>query len=79
MTPSTRMISRAFQSGDVASGPVAFDQHEGLALAMLDVEAGDVVETKDAMSKVIASAPVGTDVALLLVLAIAHAADRAQR
>jgi hypothetical protein len=70
-------MSRAFQSEDVETGTqVSFDEHEGLALAMLDVEASEVADVEDAMRRIIASAPDGTDVALLLILAIAHAGDR---
>ena len=49
------------------SGPdVSFEEHERLALAMLAVEAGNLAEVRDAMRKIVASAPGGTDVALLL-------------
>jgi hypothetical protein len=45
---------------------------------MLAVEAGDVVDVKDAMRKIIASAPEGADIAFLLSRALAHAGDRAR-
>jgi Protein of unknown function (DUF2510) len=51
--------------------------YERLALEMLAVEAGDVIEVKDAMRKIIASAPEGADIAFLLSRALAHAGDRA--
>jgi len=51
--------------------------YERLALEMLAVETGDVVEVKDAMRKIIASAPEGADIAFLLSRALAHAGDRA--
>lgn len=44
---------------------------------MLTVEAGDVAEVKDAMRRIIASAPEGADTAFLLSRALAHAGDRA--
>jgi thioredoxin-like negative regulator of GroEL len=58
---------------------VSVEEHERLALAMLAVEAGDLADLKDAMWKVIAAAPAGTDVALVLSRALAHAGDRALR
>lgn len=54
------------------------DEYERLALEMLAVEAGDVVDVKDAMRKIIASAPEGADIAFLLSRALAHAGDRAR-
>ena len=60
------------------SGPeVSFEEHERLALAMLAVEAGNLADVRDAMRKIVASAPGGTDVALLLSRALGHAEDRA--
>ena len=53
------------------------EQYERLALKMLAVEAGDVVDVKEAMRKIIASAPEGADIAFLLSRALAHAGDRA--
>ena len=50
--------------------------YERLALDMLAVEAGNAAEVKDAMRKIIASAPEGADVAFLLSRALAHAGDR---
>jgi Protein of unknown function (DUF2510) len=44
---------------------------------MLAVQTGDFAEVKDAMRKIIASAPEGADVAFLLSRALAHAGDRA--
>ena len=62
----------------IMSGPdVSFEEHERLALAMLAVEAGNQAEVRDAMRKIVASAPGGTDVALLLSRALGHAEDRA--
>lgn len=52
------------------------EDYERLALDMLSVEAGDVAEVKNAMRKIIASAPDGADVAFLLSRALAHAGDR---
>jgi hypothetical protein len=51
--------------------------YERLALEMLAGKAGDVAEVKDAMRKIIASAPEGADIAFLLSRALAHAGDRA--
>jgi Protein of unknown function (DUF2510) len=51
--------------------------YERLALEMLAVQSGDVVEVRDAMRKIIESAPEGADVAFLLSRALAHAGDRA--
>ena len=56
---------------------VSSAEYERLALEMLAVEAGDVVDVKDAMRKIIASAPEGADIAFLLSRALAHAGDRA--
>ena len=50
--------------------------YERLALEMLSVEAGNAAEVKDAMRKIIASAPEGADLAFLLSRALAHAGDR---
>jgi len=61
----------------VTDGDVSFDEHERLALALLAVEAGDFADVKEAMKEIIASAPDGADVALILSLALAHAGDRA--
>lgn len=51
-------------------------QYERLALEMLAVHAGDAADVKDAMRMIIASAPEGADIALLLSRALAHAGDR---
>lgn len=61
----------------MSGADVSFEEHERLALAMLAVEAGNLADVKDAMRKIVASAPGGTDVALLLSRALAHAGDRA--
>jgi deoxyinosine 3'endonuclease (endonuclease V) len=80
MTMTTLMMSRTIQRGSVVRGAdVSFDEHERLAFAMLAVEADDVADVEDAMRKIITSAPVATDVALVLLLAISHAEDRALR
>ena len=50
--------------------------YERLALEMLAVATGDFVDVKDAMRKIIESAPEGADVAFLLSRALAHAGDR---
>ena len=64
--------------GSVVNGAdLSPEGYERLALEMLAVEAGDVVEVKDAMRKIIASAPEGADIAFLLSRALAHAGDRA--
>lgn len=83
-TMSTTMtiatMSAAYEKGGVVGAPnVSFDEHERLALEMLAVEAGDAVEVERAMRKIIDLAGEGTDVALLLILALAHAGDRALR
>jgi Protein of unknown function (DUF2510) len=62
----------------VIDANVSPDEYERLALEMLAVEAGDVVDVKDAMRKIIASAPEGADIAFLLSRALAHAGDRAR-
>jgi hypothetical protein len=78
MTMTTSMMSRTIRRGRLVSGlEVSFDEHERLAFAVLAVEAGAVGDVKDAMRQVIASAPAGTDVALVLFLALSHAGDRA--
>jgi thioredoxin-like negative regulator of GroEL len=59
------------------SADVASEEYERLALEMLAVEAGDFAEVKDAMRKIIASAPEEADVAFLLSRALAHARDQA--
>ena len=80
MTLATSMMSsRIHRTGVVRGAAVSFDEHERLALAMLAVEAGDVADVKDAMVKIISSAPDATDVALVLLLAISHATDRELR
>lgn len=61
----------------MTDGDLSFDEHERLALALLAVEAGDFADVKEAMRGIIASAPDGADVALMLSLALAHAGDRA--
>ena len=77
-TMTASMISRTIQRGSGAGGAVvSLEEHEQLALALLDVEAGGVADVDGAMRKIIASAPAATDVALLLSLALAHAGDRA--
>ena len=53
------------------------EMYERLALEVLAVQSGDLVEVKDAMRTIIASAPQGADVAFLLSRALAHARDRA--
>ena len=64
--------------GSAGSGAdLSSEGSERLALEMLDVQAGDVADVKDAMRKIIASAPEGADVAFLLSRALAHAGDRA--
>jgi hypothetical protein len=78
MTMTTSMMSRTIHRGGVVSrASVSFDEHERLAFAMLAVDAGSVGEVNDEMRKIIASSPHGTDVALVLILAISHAEDRA--
>jgi|GEM_PF-1405270 len=65
-------------AGTVASGAdLPPEGYERLALEMLAGMAGGVAEVKDAMRKIIASAPEGADVAFLLSRALAHAGDRA--
>jgi hypothetical protein len=61
----------------VCGADLPLEMYERLALEMLAVQTGDFVEVKDAMRKIIASAPEGADVALLLSRALAHAGDRA--
>jgi hypothetical protein len=55
---------------------VSLAEHERLAVEMLAVEAGDVADVKDAMRKIIASAPDGANVAFLLSLAMSHSRKR---
>jgi hypothetical protein len=55
------------------------ERHQRLAMALLAIEGGGAAEVAQAMRKIIASAPVGTDVALVLSLALAHAADQVLR
>jgi hypothetical protein len=62
----------------VSVGDLSPEHYERLALEMLAVEAGDVVDVKEAMRKIIASAPEGADIAFLLSRALAHAGDRAR-
>ncbi|MEP7018819.1 MAG: DUF2510 domain-containing protein [Actinomycetota bacterium] len=62
----------------MSDAKVSSDEYDRLALEMLAVEAGDVVDVKDAMRKIIASAPEGADIAFLLSRALAHAGDRAR-
>ena len=79
MSASMRSTTRR-EVGQVVRGvEVSSDEYERLALAMLAVEAGDIVDVREAMGKIIASAPDGADVALLLSRALAHAGDRALR
>ena len=66
-----------FEGSLVSGADVSLAEYERLALEMLAVEAGDVAEVKDAMRKIIASAPEGADVAFLLSRALARAGDRA--
>ena len=63
----------------MSGADVSFDEHERLAFAMLAVDAGDIADVKEAMMKIITSAPPATDVALVLLLAISHARERALR
>jgi hypothetical protein len=64
--------------GSVGSGAdLPPEGYERLALEMLDVETGDVADVKDAMRKIIASAPEGADIAFLLSRALSYAGDRA--
>ena len=80
MTMTSSMMSRTFGEESVVSGAdVSSEEYERLALEMLAVEAGDVADVKDAMRRIIASAPDGADVAHLLSLALAYAGDRALR
>jgi hypothetical protein len=55
---------------------LSFDEHQYLALEMLAVQTGDAAGVKEAMRKIIDSAPQGTDVALILSLAMSRAGDR---
>ncbi len=71
------MAEGPLKGGVVSGGDLSPEQYERLALKMLAVEAGDVVDVKDAMRKIIASAPEGADIAFLLSRALAHAGDRA--
>ena len=56
---------------------VASDEYERLAVEILAVEAGNFAEVREAMRKILMSAPDGTNVAFLLSRAIAHASDQA--
>lgn len=62
-------------SGGGSDPAISFDEHERLALAMLAIESSEAAEVLDAWRKIIASAPESTDIALVLLLAIAHAED----
>ena len=66
-----------FEGSGLSGADVSPAEYERLALEMLAVEAGEVADVKDAMRKIIASAPEGADVAFLLSRALAHAGDRA--
>ena len=61
----------------MSGADVACAEYERLALQMLEIQSGNFAEVKDAMRKIIASAPEGVDVAFVLSRALAHAADRA--
>jgi Protein of unknown function (DUF2510) len=61
----------------VSGADLPSEIYERLALEMLAVQTGDLAQVKDAMRKIIASAPEGADVAFLLSRALAHAGDRA--
>jgi len=63
----------------MSGADVASEEYERLALEMLAVEAGDFAEVKDAMRKIITSAPDEVDVAFLLSRALAHAGDQTLR
>jgi hypothetical protein len=52
------------------------DAHDQLALALLATEGGAPAQVTQAMRKMIASAPQGTDVALVLSLAMERAGDQ---
>jgi hypothetical protein len=52
------------------------EKHERLALELLAAAAGDAADVRAAMSKTIAAAPEGADVALLLSVAMAHTVQR---
>ena len=78
MEPDGPEVVEGHLVGSVGRGAdLSPEGYERLALEMLDVEAGDVADVKDAMRKIIASAPDGADVAFLLSRALAHAGDRA--
>ncbi len=66
-----------FEGSLVSGADPSPAEYERWALEMLAVEAGDVADVKDAMRKIIASAPEGADVAFLLSRALARAGDRA--
>lgn len=53
------------------------EEYERLALEMLAVQTGDFADVKEAMRRIIASAPEGADTAFLLSRALAYAGDRA--
>jgi Protein of unknown function (DUF2510) len=61
----------------VGGADLPSEGYERLALEMLAVQTGDFAEVKDAMRKIIESAPEGADIAFLLSRALAHAGDRA--
>jgi hypothetical protein len=61
----------------VGGADLPSEVYERLALEMLAVQTGDVAEVKDAMRKIIESAPEGAGVAFLLSRALAHAGERA--
>ena len=77
-TPSSEARQRGRPVVTMTSS-ISSEDYERLALELLAVEAGDFADVKDAMRKIIASAPDGADVAFLLSRALAHAGDRASK
>ena len=51
----------------MSGADVSSEEYERLALEMLAVEAGDVVDVKAAMRKIIVSAPEGADIGRIFI------------
>lgn len=72
-----KVVQGHFAGSPGSGADLSPEGYERLALEMLAVEAGDAADVKDAMRKIIASAPEGADIAFLLSRALSHAGDRA--
>jgi hypothetical protein len=79
LTASTPTSSSSHGADPTNSAEVSSEEYESLARAMLDIPVSDVEELKAAMWRVIASAPIGVNVARLLALTMTRLQDRAIR